>query len=194
MSAGNPIIMILGWRSGTSSLTKYLFEKGFPITPPLDMKPMEGHQPEGHYENPQIYQINEALLKHFNMAVFQPGLLSFVNADVVEQWLGAHPEPVIIKDPRLAFTWPIWKTSTRRECIFIWTDREKESQVASIVRWYQLPEQAARLCITMHDMCARLACQEHTSLVLDLLEEDRDEKAARFLEPYIRPIKEISHE
>lgn len=71
----HPIVMILGWRSGTSSLTKKLYEEGFPVTPPLDMRPMEGHQPEGHYENPQVYQINEALLKHFNMSVFQPGLL-----------------------------------------------------------------------------------------------------------------------
>ena len=60
----HPIVMILGWRSGTSSLTKKLYEEGFPVTPPLDMRPMEGHQPEGHYENPQVYQINEALLKH----------------------------------------------------------------------------------------------------------------------------------
>ena len=139
----HPIVMILGWRSGTSSLTKKLYEEGFPVTPPLDMRPMEGHQPEGHYENPQVYQINEALLKHFNMSVFQPGLLPFVNADVVEKWLGEHPEPIIVKDPRFAFTWPVWTSSTRRPCIFVWTDRETASQVASIVRWYEVPEEAA---------------------------------------------------
>ncbi len=66
----NPIVMILGWRSGTSSLTKTLYEEGFPVTPPLDMRPMEGHQPEGHYENPQVYKINEALLKHFQRRFF----------------------------------------------------------------------------------------------------------------------------
>jgi len=177
----NPIIMILGWRSGTSSLTKKLYEEGFPVTPPLDMRPMEGHQPQGHYENPQVYQINEALLQHFQMTVFQPGLLPFVNADVVEQWLAAHPEPVIIKDPRLAFTWPVWTSSTARKCIFVWTDRETDSQVDSIVRWYKVAEAAARLCVRMHDLCARLACQEHRSLILDMLEEDRDEKGVQFI-------------
>ncbi len=181
----NPIILILGWRSGTSSLTKKLYEEGFPVTPPLDMRPMAGHQPEGHYENPQVYQINEALLKHFSMAIFQPGLLPFVHADVVEKWLDEHPEPVIIKDPRLAFTWPIWTSSTSRDCVFVWTDRETTSQVASIVRWYKVPEAAAHSCVRMHDMCADLACRSHPSLVLDMLEEGRDEKGAAFIARYV---------
>lgn len=183
----HPIIMILGWRSGTSSLTKKLYEEGFPVTPPLDMRPMEGHQPQGHYENPQVYKINEALLQHFQMTVFQPGLLPFVNADVVEQWLAAHPEPVIIKDPRLAFTWPVWTSSTGRECIFIWTDRETNSQVDSIVRWYKVPEASARLCVRMHDLCARLACAEYRSLTLDMLEDDRDEKGTQFVAQFVQP-------
>ena len=104
MSQEHPIVMILGWRSGSSSLTKELYEKGYPLTPPLDVRPMEGHQPEGHYENSEVQQINEALLAHFQMNVFTPGILPFVNADVVENWLGQHPEPVIAKDPRFAFT------------------------------------------------------------------------------------------
>ena len=45
MSQEHPIVMILGWRSGSSSLTKELYEKGYPRTPPLDVRPMEGHQP-----------------------------------------------------------------------------------------------------------------------------------------------------
>lgn len=181
----HPIVMILGWRSGTSSLTKKLYEEGFPVTPPLDMRPMEGHQPEGHYENPQVYQINEALLKHFNMSVFQPGLLPFVNADVVERWLGEHPEPIIVKDPRFAFTWPVWTSSTRRPCIFVWTDRETASQVASIVRWYEVPEEAAASCVRMHDLCADLACQAHASLRLDMLEEERDERGTAFIAEFV---------
>ncbi len=183
----NPIIMILGWRSGTSSLTKKLYEEGFPITPPLDMRPMEGHQPEGHYENQQVYQINEALLKHFQMSVFQPGLLPFVNADVVEKWLLDHPEPVIIKDPRLAFTWSVWTSSTQRPCIFVWTDRETTSQVASIVRWYKVPEGAAQACVRMHDLCARLACKEYRSLILDLLDPERADKAMAFIAEFVPP-------
>ena len=98
MSQEHPIVMILGWRSGSSSLTKELYEKGYPLTPPLDVRPMEGHQPEGHYENSEVQQINEALLDHFQMNVYTPGILPFVNADVVENWLGQHPEPVIAKD------------------------------------------------------------------------------------------------
>ena len=181
-----PIIMILGWRSGTSSLTKNLYEDGFPVTPPLDMRPMEGHQPEGHYENTQVYQINEALLKHFNMTIFQPGLLPFTSADVVENWLGEHPEPIIVKDPRFAFTWPVWTSSTHRRCIFVWTDRETTSQVSSIVRWYQVPEGAAASCVRMHDLCADMACRSYLSLRLDLLEEGRYEKGADFIAGYVK--------
>ena len=113
---------------------------------------------------------------------------------MLEQWLGAHPEPVIIKDPRLAFTWPVWKASTKRECLFGWTDRETESQVASIVRWYKVPEASARLCIAMHDMCARMACEEHRSLTLDMLDEDRDLKGKQFVAQFVEPAGETPDE
>jgi hypothetical protein len=45
----------------------------------------------------EVQQINQALLDYFQMNVFTPGILPFVNADVVENWLGQHPEPVIVK-------------------------------------------------------------------------------------------------
>lgn len=187
MQQEHPIVMILGWRSGSSSLTKVLYEQGYPITEPLDMRPMEGHQPGGHYENPEVYQINEALLAHFQMNVFTPGILPFVNADVVENWLAAHPEPVMIKDPRLAFVWPVWQTSTKRPVVCVWTDRDTEAQVGSIVRWYQIPEDAANACVAMHDIGARLACDHHESFIVDVTDPQRDEKAEEFIRRFVQP-------
>ena len=190
MSQEHPIIMILGWRSGSSSLSKELYEKGYPLTPPLDLRPMEGHQPEGHYENVEVQQINEALLVHFQMNVFTPGILPFVNADVVENWLGEHPEPVIAKDPRFAFTWPVWKTSTRRRIVFVWTNRDKETQVGSIIRWYKIPQDGAKACVAMHDMGAQLACERHESAEVDVKDSQRVEKVEAFLRRFVQPALE----
>ena len=181
MSEECPIVVTLGWRSGSSSLTKALFEKDYPITPPLDTQPMEGHQPGGHYENSEVQQINEALLAHFQMNVFTPGILPLVNADIVEKWLAQHPEPVMVKDPRFAFTWPVWMTSTKRPMVFIWTDRDKESQIGSIVRWYKIPEYGAKACVAMHDMGAQLACERHESTKVDVKDAHRLAKVEAFL-------------
>ena len=46
MSQEHPIVMILGWRSGSSSLTKELYEKGYPLTPPL-RRASHGRAPAG---------------------------------------------------------------------------------------------------------------------------------------------------
>ena len=103
----------------------------------------------------------------------------------MEKWLGEHPEPIIVKDPRFAFTWPVWTSSTRRRCIFVWTDRETTSQVSSIVRWYQVSEEAAANCVRMHDLCADVACRSYLSLRLDMLEEGRDDRGTGFIAEYV---------
>ena len=151
---------------------------------------MEGHQPEGHYENVEVQQINEALLVHFQMNVFTPGILPFVNADVVENWLGQHPEPVIAKDPRFAFTWPVWKTSTSRRVVFAWTNRDKETQVGSIIRWYKIPQDGAKACVAMHDFGAQLTCERHESVEVDVKDPQRVEKVEAFLRQFVQPASE----
>ena len=69
----NPIVWILGRRSGTSSMAKALYDQGFPLTGPLNTKPYAA-QPEGHYENQDILNIHDALFAAHNFKPWSCGI------------------------------------------------------------------------------------------------------------------------
>lgn len=179
---GLPICLIFGRRSGTSSMTKELVERRFPVREPLDRDPYPA-QPEGHFENTIARGINQGLLEHFHMRPGDPGLIPFQVCPVLRTWVDRHPGPFIVKDPGLDLTWPVWaRTLPHRRLIGIWCCRPKVDRIASLVKRYNIPEDNARWAVEMYDICVSAVRTYIPTTHIDLYDTDRIEQAIHWLE------------
>ena len=146
----NPIVWILGRRSGTSSMAKALYDQGFPLTGPLNTKPYAA-QPEGHYENQDILNIHDALFAAHNFKPWSCGILPFRPMPALNEWLKAHPEPLLLKVPSIAQAWPVWASMTTRPVYLMRCTRSKREQIDSMVRRYNLDEHTAAGIIELYE-------------------------------------------
>ena len=176
---------ILGQRCGTSSLAKALYEQGFPLSEPLDTRIFQNVQPEGHYENVFARDWNRKLMANFKVTAVQPGLLPFLKWDVLSGWLAREPADFIVKDPQLAFVWPVWLRTLREmpghdaALCAVWCRRDFGQQVTSLQK-YRISEEDAAYCVNMYEACAAASAKFIPTLEVWLDDPDRVAKAAQF--------------
>lgn len=160
-------------------MTMALKEAGLPVLEPLDIRPFQSN-PQGHFEHYKVRELNEAIIKNFQQDIVEaPGLLPFLNWDVLRNWLESQPETFIVKDPRLASTWPIWYRTTRdmgREMVALWCRRDFGEQIKSLMK-YRLTEKRAADCAKMHELCAKAASDMIPTLEVWLDDPERVDKA-----------------
>jgi len=189
------ICLIFGRRSGTSSLAKALYEAGYPLRGPLDVREFDSAK-DGHYENFEARAINGGMMRHFRINDKYPGLTPFLIHQGLEAWLADHESPFIVKEPRLCLTWPAWFRTAEacgRPVVAIWCRRPHEGQVRSLqtARGYEYERRDAKLCVEMYEHGIRLAAQMMPTLEL-WIEPDgpvrwvrslfREHRAARWLD------------
>ena len=190
------ICLIFGRRAGTSSLSKALFEKGYPFRGPLDTRPMLTNK-DGHYESYECRAINGGMLRHFRTNDKYPGLVPFLIHQGVEQWLADEeaPQAYVVKEPRLCLTWPTWYRTCKasnHKLVAIWCRRPREGQIRSLMtsKGYEYERDDAEYCVTMYEHSISLASQMIPTLQLWIEPETprqwirslfREGRAARWL-------------
>lgn len=153
------IVYVLGQRCGTSSLCKRLVELGYPVVGPLDMRAYESN-PDGHYENIAARRLNDQILDQFNTDVFRGVLCPPMVCPSIQGFLSSYQGHIILKDPRFAYTWPIWKASAGDDCAVIWCRRDAGEQVQSMMRCYGLEWNSATANVKHYEVCAEAATRE----------------------------------
>jgi len=178
----NAIGVILGRRSGTSTMAKWLFDNGFPMREPLDTRYFK-NQPQGHYESWEARDWDAKILHRFSMTAGVPGMVPFLKFEPLRHWFDDHAEPFIVKEPNVNLVWPVWlRTATehenKRDLVGVWCRRSEVEQVSSLVRAYNMDEQDAKWCVKMYEASALAACNEFPVLQVWLDDENREQKAA----------------
>jgi len=125
MTTPKPILLVLGsHRSGTSVMAQLLSVLGYDLGRTLMLPSYDN--PRGFWENQKIVDAHDELLKGFNRdwttAAFLPEnwQLSKLSentlknlSEILETDFTAN-EPTLIKDPRLSFLLPLWKTLAKQ--------------------------------------------------------------------------------
>ena len=176
--------LILGRRSGTSSLAKDLWYRGFPLREPLDVRSMKS-QVQGHYESWESRQINREITFHFKMSDREPGIPPFLKYGPLMEWMNAEPSPFIVKDPKICMTWPIWHRSALAAevpLVAVWCRRDKAEQVGSLSKWYGYDDEQSAWSVEMLEMSLKAAAERIETLEVHLWQDhdDRVNQAAEF--------------
>uniref|UniRef100_A0A6M3KM94 Uncharacterized protein n=1 Tax=viral metagenome TaxID=1070528 RepID=A0A6M3KM94_9ZZZZ len=176
--------LILGRRSGTSSLARDLWYRGFPLREPLDVRPMKS-QPLAHFECWEARHINREIMHHFRMGSSVPGIPPFLKYVPLMEWLGAVEQPYIIKEPNICLTWPVWYRSAEAagiNLVAVWCRREPEEQAISLQKWYGMDAETSKWCVEMYEMSLTAAADKIETLEVHLLQnqDDRVNEAAKF--------------
>lgn len=174
------ITFILGRRCGTSSLAKGLHEAGLPLREPLDKRKHPSNL-GGHYENLHVRALNQTLIRRFRITSRSPAMLPFAEFGMVQKWLREQEEPVIVKEPNLNFTWPIWARSSPHPISIIRCRRDPKEQEASLVKWYDVTPEEAKWTVA-HYECSSQAAADYFDDVLEveLYDPDRITKAVNW--------------
>lgn len=179
----DPLALIFGRRSGTSSMAKELYDLGYPLRGPMDCRPFPKSQPQGHYE-PFIARdkINREILLWFRMPSAVPGLVPFLSYPPLTQWVKARPDPFIVKDPNLNHTWPVWVRSLPFRRLFgIWAARDPSECKASLVKRYHMTPDDAHWCIEMEQLTVDAAARHMPMLKVDLHDPNRTTRVKAWL-------------
>lgn len=118
-------VIVLGMhRSGTSSVAGACVRLG--LTPPRTLLPAAPDNPTGFYESAYVNAVNDLILREagfdwsdclaFDPARFDTSAraaLASMTAGVLQQEFGGA-EAIVLKDPRLCVTLPLWLPALRR--------------------------------------------------------------------------------
>ena len=120
MSGDKLGVVVLGMgRSGTSSVTRMFATAGFFAGRDEDLMVATEHNPTGHWENLNVWRVNENILSRLSGTWFDPPPedqqlaarawttpeLLAVFEHLVAQ---ANDAPVVLKDPRIGVMLPVW--------------------------------------------------------------------------------------
>lgn len=146
IDADRVALVILGMhRSGTSALTRVLSLLGAQLPSQL-MPPVQGNNDLGFWESERVKELNDALLRECGsswddwtslrlpMAGQQREEWTSKAAQVLEEEFGPA-DSIVLKDPRVSRTYPIWRTALERrsfEVICIIALRHPREVAASI--------------------------------------------------------------
>jgi hypothetical protein len=120
MSDDNLGVVVLGMgRSGTSAVTRMFATAGFFVGRDEDLMGATEHNPTGHWENLDVWRVNENILSRLRGTWFDPPpedqqlaarawttpeLLAVFERLVAQ----ANDAPVVLKDPRIGVMLPVW--------------------------------------------------------------------------------------
>ena len=190
------MVLILGRRTGTSTLAKAVFDRGLNLAGPLDVAPFD-QNPQGHYECEDVRNLNIRILKTYRTNTNMPGLMAFRYLKelpgFVEDRLhhGWGKSQVIVKEPLLASTWPMWWRSFRDlfdggvDMKVIWCRRDRADTIRSCERWFQPQVEELvdwGLCVDSYALHAKTALDFLGGIELWLDDPDRESKALDFIE------------
>lgn len=168
-------------------MAKELHCLGYHLAKPLDTLPHEA-SPEGVWESSEIRKINSNLFRMYNFTSPQNApLFPFLLSPRITKWAKAQEErQVIIKEPMLASTWPVWVRSLEMisEVRVVNCTRDREETLRSCLRVFGPSTPAeTRWDIAVdqqREYCA-MAAKWCDSITVDLSDAGRVAKVAEFL-------------
>lgn len=146
------VLVVMGFgRSCTSGVARALDGAGWPMGD--DLLPAHESNPWGHYEDRAAVLLNDRILAHHGGAWDNPPpsltgtalttldlalaaeVAAYVRARGSDQWG--------VKDPRITFTWPYWRTAFAEhpelEPILVMNRRDPQTAAASLARRDGIP-------------------------------------------------------
>lgn len=162
-------LLVLGMhRSGTSAIALAFGQLGWQLgRDPLDNQPEINR--DGFGENRAVVELNEAILSRFGRRWYQlsplpPGwwkgpeavdLLEQATEVLEQQYAGT--DRLLLKDPRLCLTLPLWLQALERQAIsprVLIASRHPENVAQSLAQRDRLPLQIGYLLWLYHYLCA----------------------------------------
>ena len=146
------VLIVMGFgRSCTSGVARALDRAGWPMG--SDLLPPHDSNPWGHYEDRPAVLLNDRILAHHGGSWDDPppGLIGtgmtvldlHLTAEVRDYIATREPGQWGLKDPRLTFTWPYWRTALREhpelEPILVMNRRDPDAAAASLARRDGIP-------------------------------------------------------
>lgn len=145
-----PLIFVLGMhRSGTSALVRTLNLLGYQV--PKDLLAANQDNPFGYWEPKSVVAFNDRLLKHFDRHWSDPKPLpiGWQSGPHMTEWIAEAVEilkalvqdsdpsknvkGLVIKDPRLSLTFPLWRDAAEKigvdvSCFIVYRDPSEVAQ------------------------------------------------------------------
>lgn len=122
------IIFVIGFhRSGSSMATGIFHHLGYNVGPEADRIPTDDWNKKGYFEQLETMKLNDIALGLMGGSWYKPpDITPLVNTAPSDMTINPFCKrleslmfsnntfkPIVVKDPRLALTWPLWKKATR---------------------------------------------------------------------------------
>ncbi|NOZ08291.1 MAG: hypothetical protein GXO91_05370, partial [FCB group bacterium] len=134
-------VVVLGMhRSGTSMLTNILVNAGYFVSEKEDLMQPADDNPNGFFEHKSVIEANDIVLKLCQGSWDNPPEDDKIEQicidpflEIIKQYYRGHNK-VVLKDPRMCLTLPVWKRMLPKNTKIIYIKRKREAVVTSLMK------------------------------------------------------------
>lgn len=185
LRAEKDLIIVLGMhRSGTSMITNMLENAGYFVGEGEDILNPAFDNPKGFFENRKIIAINDLILQLCGGSWDNPPSESDIKQINIDPYLSSiiykifeRKNLVVIKDPRMCLTFPVWKELLPDNLKIIYVKRLRDAVISSLNKRNEFDESKSKNLYQVYNERAVNYCNGFETISLDfedMFTEKRD--------------------